>query len=337
MSSLKRKNPAALLERRVRPRKDEDSDIEEVEDLSDAGSSESGESDGSDASESEDGGEKGEDVSHTYHVHHTIILTIPQDSDEASEEEADPKLDIAQISFGALAKAQATLPSLKRGKKSSSSATKAPAPAEDGRFRDFKSTFLSAEEKAKAKAKAAERAKRSSKHAPMEVTSKAPVSRRRDIVEIPKSKARDPRFDPLPGAVPLDEVKARRNYSFLDDYRESELKELKGAARKEKDARKKEELNRAVLSMESKKKAQERKDREKKIIEEHRKAEKEKVAQGKQPFYLKKSEQKKRVLLDQFSEMSKRKVDKVIERRRKKIAGKEKKDLPYARRGAEME
>lgn len=323
----------------MRPRKDEDSDIEEVEDLSDAGSSassESGESDGSDASESEDGGEKGEDVSHTYHIHHTIILTNSQDSeDEASEEEADPKIDIAQISFGALAKAQATLPSLKKGKKSSSAA-KDPAPAEDGRW-DFKSTFLSAEEKAKAKAKAAERAKRSSKHAPMEVTSKAPVSRRRDIVEIPKSKARDPRFDPLPGAIPLDEVKARRNYSFLDDYRESELKELKGAARKEKDGRKKEELNRAVLSMESKKKAQDRKDREKKIIEEHRKAEKELVAQGKQPFYLKKSEQKKRVLLDQFSEMSKRKVDKVIERRRKKIAGKEKKDLPYARRGAEME
>lgn len=171
----------------------------------------------------------------------------------------------------------------------------------------------------------------------MEITSKKPVSRRRDIVEIPKTKARDPRFDPLPGAVPLDEDKARRAYAFLDEYRESELKELKAAARKEKDARKKEELQRAVLSMESKKKMQDRKDRAKKVIEEHRKAEKELVAQGKKPFYLKKAEQKKRVLVDEFSEMSKRKVDKVIERRRKKIAGKEKKDLPFARRGAEME
>lgn len=66
MSSLKRKNPAPLLERRVRPRKDEDSDIEEVDDFSDARSSESeeGDSDGSGGSESEDASEKGEQVSH---------------------------------------------------------------------------------------------------------------------------------------------------------------------------------------------------------------------------------------------------------------------------------
>lgn len=257
-----------------------------------------------------------------------------QESDEESEGADEvPKVDISQVSFGALAKAQASLPSLKKGKKSSGSSTlDQPAPTDTGRH-DFKSEFLSAEAKAKLKAKAAERAKRASKHAPMEVTSKKPVSRRRDIVEIPKVKARDPRFDPIPGARPLDERKARQAYAFLDEYRDAELKELKAAAKKEKDSRKQEELKREVLRMESKKKAQERKDREKKIIEEHRQAEKELVRQGKKPFYLKRSEQKKRVLLDQFSEMSKKKVDRVIERRRKKIAGKEKKDLPFARRG----
>lgn len=190
------------------------------------------------------------------------------------------------------------------------------------------------------------REKRSSKHAPIEITSKKPVSRRRDFLtvtaETKKPQPRDPRFMPLgPGASAagsggkIDEIKARKAYAFLDDYRESEMQELRAAIKKTKDAAQKEKLQKALLSMESRKKAQERKDRERAVIEEHRKKEKELVKQGKTPFYLKKSEQKKRVLVDQFQGLKKKQVDKVIERRRKKVAGKEKKLLPLARRGAE--
>lgn len=66
MSSLKRKNTSSLLDRRVRPRKDEDSDVEEVVDYIDDGSSapsEDGVSEGSDASESEDDSAQSGDVS----------------------------------------------------------------------------------------------------------------------------------------------------------------------------------------------------------------------------------------------------------------------------------
>ncbi len=70
-------------------------------------------------------------------------------------------------------------------------------------------------------------------------------------------------------------------------------------------------------------------------MDEHRKQEKELVKQGKKPFYLKKSEQKKRVLIDKFASMKKGQVDRAIERRRKKVAGKEKKELPMTRRGFE--
>jgi ribosomal RNA-processing protein 36 len=66
MSSLKRKNTSSLLDRRVRPRKDEDTDIEEVDDYSDDGSSapsEDGVSEGSNASESEEDNARSGDVS----------------------------------------------------------------------------------------------------------------------------------------------------------------------------------------------------------------------------------------------------------------------------------
>jgi ribosomal RNA-processing protein 36 len=111
------------------------------------------------------------------------------------------------------------------------------------------------------------------------------------------------------------------------------MKELKAAIKKAKNEDEKGKLKRALMSMESRKKAQDRKDKEKEVLAKHRKAEKELVRQGKQPFYLKKAEQKKRVLLDQFGDLKGKQLDRVIERRRRKVEGKEKKKMPFARRG----
>ena len=141
---------------------------------------------------------------------------------------------------------------------------------------------------------------------------------------------RDPRFEPLSG--PVDETKVRKAYSFLDDYREDEMKELKQAIKTAKNNDAKEELKRTLLSMESRKKAQMRKDKEREVLERHRKEEKELVKEGKRPFYLKKAEQKKRLLLDQYGELKGKQLDHVIERRRKKVEGKEKKKMPFVRR-----
>ncbi|KAB5551002.1 hypothetical protein GE09DRAFT_1124503 [Coniochaeta sp. 2T2.1] len=323
MSSLKRSRPAALLERRVRPRKEEDSDVEGVENLSQDSDSDTPSEDGLGESASED--ESADDHSESPSEDES---QEEEEEDEDEEAEAAPKVDISQISFGALAKAHASISSGGGGKKNKKSSA-----AHDLIDSDIKQSI--AERQAARDKAAVAAAKRSSKHAPMEVTSKKPVSRKRDIVEIPKSKARDPRFDPIPGMPETDEVRARKAYAFLDEYRETELQALKAVLKKEKDGRKQERMKREILSMESKKKTQERKDRERAVIEEHRKKEKELVKQGKQPFYLKRSEQKKQVLVEQFKGLSKKKVEHVIERRRKKLAHKEKKDLPYARRGAE--
>ncbi|KAK3325314.1 hypothetical protein B0H66DRAFT_118541 [Apodospora peruviana] len=332
MASVKRKMPStgggALsqgLHRRVRPRiePEPESDVDEAPSEEDAGFNASGSED-----EEEDEGASG---------------TEEEDSEAESESSDEAGNVAAQLSFGALARAQASMgsaagrkrPGQRRGSGSSAGAEEAEAekkPVKLGyKWHDDKPRETR-EEREKRKALL----KRSSKHAPVEMTSKKPVSRKRDFIEVRKVQARDPRFGPLGGGQPeVDEVKAHRAYAFLDDYMADEMKQLREAIKKTKDANEKEKLQRALMSMESKKKARDRKEKERLLIEEHRKKEKELVKEGKQPFYLKKSEQKKRLLMDQFAGMKKGQVDKAIERKRKKVAGKEKKALPYGRRTAD--
>ncbi len=165
------------------------------------------------------------------------------------------------------------------------------------------------------------------------MSSKKAVSRKREVVPVIKREYRDPRFEPLNS--PLDEKKLQKAYSFLDDYREDEMRELKIAIKKTKDVAEKERLKRALLSMESQKRARERKRKEAEVLDRHRKMEKELVKQGKKPFYLKKAEQRRRLLVEKFGELKGKQLDRVLERRRKKVEGKEKKKLPWSRRAVE--
>ncbi|KAG5913070.1 rRNA biogenesis protein rrp36, partial [Claviceps sorghi] len=105
------------------------------------------------------------------------------------------------------------------------------------------------------------------------------------------------------------------------------MAELRARIKKTKDPADREALKRQLLSMESRKKAQQKKDEERALLAEHRAKEKELVAQGKTPFYLKRSEQKKQLLVGRYEKMSKKQVDRAIERKRKKVVGKEKKEL----------
>jgi ribosomal RNA-processing protein 36 len=172
---------------------------------------------------------------------------------------------------------------------------------------------------------------RSSKHAPTSMSSKRAVTRRRTVIPLAKSKIRDPRFDPLSG--PLVQTDIEKKYSFLQDYRTSEMNELRAAIKNPKVAEaEKDTLRRQLLSMTSKQKAKDRDDAERKVLSEHRKKEKDMIKQGKQPFYLKKSEQKKQALVERFSGMKAKERERVVERRRKKISSREKRNMPDARR-----
>ncbi|CAG8974754.1 hypothetical protein HYALB_00000365 [Hymenoscyphus albidus] len=292
MSAPKRKALDSVLQSRVRARREQSEEIEDISSGSEAADPEHDDGSSSDGNEEDDGNES------------------------SSSSEPEPE-DAASISFGALAKAEATLNNPKRKKrpiKGESVDTWTNNEAierKEGRKdrRDFN---------------------RSSKHAPTEISSKKAVSRKREVVPVPKREYRDPRFDAVTGYV--DEAKVRKAYAFLDDYREDEMKELRNTIKNTKDEESKEKLKRTLLSMESRKKAQARKDKEEEILDKHRKEEKELVKQGKKPFYLKKTEQKKRVLMDQYGALKGKQLDHVIERRRKKVEGKEKKKMPFARR-----
>ena len=111
------------------------------------------------------------------------------------------------------------------------------------------------------------------------------------------------------------------------------MSELRAAIRKTKDPEAKEKLKRALLSMESRKKAQERKEQEQEVLRRHRKEEKGKIEKGKKPFYLKRGEQKKLALEERFKGLKGQQVDRVIERRRRKMAARERRSMPEARRG----
>jgi ribosomal RNA-processing protein 36 len=313
MSSIKRKALGSQLQRRVRARRDPSPEL--VDDIEeDSGPEE----EGFGGRGSEDGSEPGSDED------------ASREEDEEDEEEEDSDNDsepeeAATISFGALAKAQQSLEKSKDKKGSKTSTTvRKNGKSIDDTWNDFE---------------AAERKKgrkddrdfhRTSKHAPTEVSSKKAVSRRREVVVVQKRQVRDPRFEPLAGHA--DEQKFNKAYSFLNDYRKDETKQLKDEIRKTKDESKKAELKRTLHSMESKMKAAERKQKEQEILDRHRKEEKELVAQGKKPFYLKKAEQKKQLILEQYKGLKGKQLDHVIERRRKKVDAKEKKNLPFARR-----
>jgi len=180
--------------------------------------------------------------------------------------------------------------------------------------------------------KSTSKKQRSSKHAPTELSSKRAVPRKRPVISVPKSTARDPRFDPLSGPLRHDTI--AKKYAFLNEYQKSELAELKSTLKSNKklsDADR-EALKKKIMSMESQQEAANAKEKEREILREHRKKEKEMVKRGKKPFYLKKSDVKKQALVKKFEGMKRKDRDKAIERRRRKLTAREKRNMPDVRR-----
>lgn len=191
---------------------------------------------------------------------------------------------------------------------------------------------------------------RSSKHAPTVLSSKMAVSRKRIVIEPPASatKSRDPRFDPTvlasssssssaAAAAGRHKDASEKAYAFLDEYRAAELKQLKDQLARTKDVAAREELKRAITSATDRQRALDHKKREREVLSEHKRREKQLIKEGKksQPYYLKKSELKKEVLKKKYESMGSRERAKALERKRKRVASKEKKDLPWSRRGME--
>jgi ribosomal RNA-processing protein 36 len=292
--------PSTVLHQRVRARKDISDD--EAISPSDASSAETDHSDaqGTDNDASEDDSED------------------PHDSDTPSQTSSPPADDPSTLSFGALARAQEALGKRHRPTDAHSPPHPHKPPLEASRSHQPRPPS---------------HPPRPSKHAPQALSSKHAVSRHRTVIDAPTLTPRDPRFDPLTG--PIDPNRFTQNYSFLSSYRTSEISALKTAIRAPKTpAEEKEKLQTALKRMESRRQAEEAREREREVVREHRRGERERVKEGKKPFFLKEGEVRKRVLVRRFEGMGERRRERVVERRRKKMAGREKKMMPR-RRGVE--
>ena len=203
-----------------------------------------------------------------------------------------------------------------------------------------------------------ELAKRTNKNAPTEMSSKRPVSRRRTVIETGSSHVRDPRFESLSGSTNKDLF--AKSYSFLPDMFKEELTTLKKTLAKLKkqeaaQAGPKAKSEQALAIREERVKVEaalrraeglagerERRQRESTVKGRIKAQNKERVEKGLLPFYPKKSEVKQMLLKDKYDRLSgagnqegksasgqeKKQLKKALERRRKKNAQKEKKDMP---------
>ncbi|GFF35696.1 rRNA biogenesis protein rrp36 [Aspergillus udagawae] len=332
-----------LLNRRVRALPDED---EEVYSEASAFESESNDeeveesgSDLSDDSSEGDGGPESQEESDAMSDENEEDDGDDEDSDNGQD---DVQASLSNISFGALAKAQASLgPKAKRKSKPAQSTANDGEPMAASPLDDIRARIREAREQKRqgsSKSKDSEQPSRSSKHAPMVQSSKHPVTRKRTIIEPPAAlKSRDPRFDPTVRSQSGRVEASQSAYAFLDDYRAAELKEMKEKLAKTKDPRQKEALKRDIRSATDRLRTIENRRREKEVLAEHKKREKGLIREGKKsnPYFLKKSDLKKQVLLKKYESMGSRQRVKALERRQKKLTAKERKEMPMERRGLE--
>ncbi|KAG0247180.1 hypothetical protein BG011_001897 [Mortierella polycephala] len=166
--------------------------------------------------------------------------------------------------------------------------------------------------------------KRADKNRPMEMGSKKPVGRFRQVVEVPTAKRRDPRFDSLSGKLDTDLFE--KSYSFLKDYQTDEMQKLKELIKKERDSDMKEKLQTQLSRMVDRQATEATLKRRQEIKREHKRKEKELVAKGKNPFFLKKADQKKLELINKFQHLKEnpKALARAMEKRRKRNAAKEK-------------
>ncbi|KAK5944862.1 rRNA biogenesis protein rrp36 [Knufia obscura] len=261
----------------------------------------------------------------------------PSDEEDGSQSSVEPEPqeeqdDLKDITFGALAEAQARLDPNPRKRKL---ADRDESPEKfTERDRELRKD-IDYTNRGQVKHIA-----RTSKHAPTTMSTKNPVSRKRTIFSPPPAdKFKDPRFD---ASVIADSrrdntsstQRANHNYAFLSDYQATEVLGLKAQLKKTKDPDQHDQLKRQIMSIESKLRNAQYQRREAEILQEHKKKEREAIREGKKarPYYLKQSELKKQIKQERQDAMGKRARDKSDKRKKKREKTKEARDMPRVRR-----
>ena len=224
--------------------------------------------------------------------------------------EIEEDTDVKDISFGALAEAQAQLKSNSRKRKLSD--------RHDDEDDKNNTNGYPQRGRDDAGRRWEQPESRSSKHAPTIMSTRNPVSRKRAVFSPPPAlKSRDPRFeaaiiaDGRSGTTSSSQV-ADKNYAFLSEYQATEILNLKSQIKKTKDSGQQAELKRQVMSIEAKLRNAATRKRESEILREHKQKEKQAISEGKKarPFYLKPSDVKSQIQQERQSAMGKGARDK---------------------------
>lgn len=172
---------------------------------------------------------------------------------------------------------------------------------------------------------------RANKNRPMEMSSKKPVGRLREVVQGPKKVVRDPRFESLCGN--FEEGRFRKKYSFIfDEELPKEREKLQKMLKSSEDPKAVGEIEKHLSWIDNQlRKVQDGKKHSSKLSE-HKKKEKEAVKKGKRPFYLKKSELRKQELTEKYDSLkASGKLEAFLSKRRRKNAAKDHRYVPYRR------
>lgn len=165
---------------------------------------------------------------------------------------------------------------------------------------------------------------RANKNRPMEVSSK---QRHDPLSKLPKVKervVRDPRFDDISGTFREDIF--HRDYSFIKDLKIEEKKKVKKQLKKEKNEEKKRKLKQLLNKMTQEEQTTETRQNKKKLLQDWKEKERERVKEGKTPYFLKKSDLRKLELADKFRSLKEKgQVTRQIEKKRRRNAAKERK------------
>eukprot|EP00793_Prasinoderma_coloniale_P005661 PRCOL_00004135-RA len=179
---------------------------------------------------------------------------------------------------------------------------------------------------------------RANKNRPQEVSSKARVPMLREIEGLApaKPKSKDPRFDASMGA--FNDRVFRKQYGFVFDEKMAEERDaLKQQVKRTHGAARKEQLKRLVASLEAKVADHQKRRRDAALEDESRRRQRERARGGRGPYFEKKSDRKKRELVDKYESLKKSgQLEKFMAKRRRKVAAKDRTLMPTAsRRGVE--
>lgn len=194
-----------------------------------------------------------------------------------------------------------------------------------------------------------EKPTRAAKDAPVEVTSKRPVTRYMQVVSsIRRAPVRDPRFDSLSGS--FNKGLFRASYGFLDDVRAADAKELEENVRSTEERLEEaramsdddglvEELEGELREARRARSAFERQQRaaaaataEEKKKREVRRAASEAIASGKRPYFMKRADMKRKDAVERYQQIRRERgaagVEQVIAKRQKREYARDKKRGP---------